>query len=237
MAVQSEETESDDDKVQLADRLPPVTRQDVIERIKLEAPLVTSRDVIDDRLSYKPVLKYKVGESPASYVLYTMHLKQSLPKELDAFNMQVTRTFQPDPNTVIVRWRMSWLSDTKAMVISGSTTYRLQTSSGLITSINDIWDFEGEKNNEQFFRSCFDFAQCWRPLGVPKLSEQNIPTALKFASWETLKDNELVGGQLDREELDIVTMQMFTAACGFVFIWAAFFAVFFLQLAFKFSST
>ena len=54
---------------------------------------------------------------------------------------------------------------------------------------------EGEIGNQKYFSKCFNFSQAWRPYGISKRN---------------------YGGQLTREEMDVVTDQVMLAVAGYV---------------------
>jgi len=204
---------SNSEKLQLADRPPPLTREEVIERIKDEAPFLQSREVMARKFTYKSPMPYEIGDSPAGYILYMLHLKTAMKKDLDQYKLEVTRTFSPDPNTVIVRWKMTWQQDGDLACASGSTTYGLNPDE-LVAKIEDRWTAEGEIGTQPYFAKCFAFSQAWRPYGIGRFSRESLPLATRHAAWETLKEDPNYGGQLTREEMDVVTDQVMLALAG-----------------------
>lgn len=153
--------------------------------------------------------------------------------------VQILRSFQPDPDAYIVRWRISWAKDGRKAAAEGSSKYTLDRqvhptvasprrglhghagwpadgagrgSQGQIARQEDAWELcPSEEDKPPLFRDVLDFALLRVPPGKPVLAF-SLP-AIRQAAWEALKDNPDYGGQLTREELDGFTMQM-VFACG-----------------------
>lgn len=127
--------------------------------------------------------------------------------------MQVTREFQPEPSKLIVRWTITWENENGPGVANGSSTFRLNEN-GLVAAIEDQWEVVGETGDGEYFGRCFEFALALRPGGMSKLQWESLNTAMKLAGWEALKNSPMYGGQMTREELDVLITQAMYAVGG-----------------------
>lgn len=190
--------------------------RDAVEIIKEEAPFVVTREALTDgKFSYTAPVNFEVGDGAAAHLIYMLHLRNSLPKDLDKFATKVTRVFQADPNTVLVRWTQTWeneLEDEPISEVEGSTKYKLVDN--LIASVEENWEVKGTPGDSRFANDVFNFAMAHRPVGVSKYSRRYFPEAMKYAAWENFKEDPMFGGQLVREEMDALTMQVFYATVG-----------------------
>lgn len=203
-------------------------RDQVIQAIRDDAPVLRSREALaDDKFRYESPAKPEYGDGPAAYLTYSMYVTDTLPKRLPNFKREVLRSFQPDPNTVLVRWRATWRAGlsveddvreddgdkTPKAEVEGATTYRLVDD--LVASIEETWEFKGKRESTDMAVETFRFAYAHRTLN--NSSYTSFIDSCKLAIWETLKDSPMYGGQMVREELDALTEQMFYAACGLSF--------------------
>ncbi|KAK3268394.1 hypothetical protein CYMTET_23101 [Cymbomonas tetramitiformis] len=190
--------------------------RDVFQIIRDEAPFVVTREALtDDKFSYSAPMNFEVGDGAAAHLIYMLHLRNNLPKDLDKFETKVTRVFQADPNTVLVRWTQTWeneLEDEPTSTVEGSTKYTLVDS--LIISIEENWEVKGTPGQSRFANDVFNFTMAHRPVGESKYSRRYFPEAMKYAAWENFKEDPMFGGQLVREEMDALTMQVFYATIG-----------------------
>jgi hypothetical protein len=127
--------------------------------------------------------------------------------------VQVTREFQPEPSKLIVRWTITWEGENGPGVANGSSTFRLNDD-GLVAEAEDLWEVEGETGDGAYFGRCFEFALALRPGGMRKLQWESLNTAMKLAGWEALKNSPMYGGQMTREELDVLITQSMYAVGG-----------------------
>ena len=142
----------------------------------------------------------------------------------DGWWVQVTREFQPEPSKLIVRWTITWENENGPGVANGSSTFRLNDD-GLVAAVEDQWEVEGETGDGDYFGAshfgrCFEFALALRPGGMSRLQWESLNTAMKLAGWEALKNSPMYGGQMTREELDVlITQSMYAVGgCGIAYL-------------------
>jgi len=205
-------------------------REQTISTIKSQAPFVIDPSAVADSVKYSSPLEYQYADGSGAPQAETTQMgviySSTVPREqfvaaLQAFSqrtqslrspgLQILRSFQPDPDAYIVRWRISWAKDGRKAAAEGSSKYTLDRQ-GQIARQEDAWELcPSEEDKPPLFRDVLDFALLRVPPGKPVLAF-SLP-AIRQAAWEALKDNPDYGGQLTREELDGFTMQM-VFACG-----------------------
>eukprot|EP00854_Cymbomonas_tetramitiformis_P012332 gene12332-14565_t len=118
-------------------------------------------------------MNFEVGDGAAAHLIYMLHLRNNLPKDLDKFE---TKTWENE------------LEDEPTSTVEGSTKYTLVDS--LIISIEENWEVKGTPGQSRFANDVFNFTMAHRP------------------------EDPMFGGQLVREEMDALTMQVFYATIG-----------------------
>lgn len=207
-------------------------RDRAIAAIKAEAPFLTDVQAMGDVVTYSSPLEYQYGSagsegpsadttqlgvtyssslSPDELASAMQHIKAGI-QSLRRSNLQITRSFQPDPDSFIVRWSVSWLKDGRSALVEGSTKYTLDRQ-GRIAKQEDAWEVTPvEEGEPPEFPDVLDFCLVRKPAAAR--GPNSFLPAIRFATWEALKENPNYGGQLTREELDDFTMQMVYACVG-----------------------
>ena len=108
-----------------------------------------------------------VGNKPADFVSYWRGVEQELPERLKDFKIERTRTFQADPSTLLVRWRMSFRSakdDKGRVIVDASSTFKI-SKVGLVYSQVDRWDLSSDMEGQSLdpFQDWLDLALAFRP--------------------------------------------------------------------------
>ena len=54
-----------------------------------------TREVLARKFTYDKPVNYDIGDSPAGYILYMLHLKSAMPEELLKFKLEVREKRRP----------------------------------------------------------------------------------------------------------------------------------------------
>lgn len=202
------------------------------------APVVTYSSPVEYR--------YGEGEVTSTSTPSTVVYQQQLAREefvdvfktcrarcerLRGYESRVVRFFKPEPSTVLVRWRAEWGGSSGGSsgggsellgnlggttTVEGQTTYRMRPGSEVICSVEETWDFSSSGSDRVRFLQALGFCMAHAPPGVPGVLPDVFLPAVKLAAWQALKDDPTYGGNLIREELDVITVQAviaFVALC------------------------
>jgi len=186
------------------------------------APFVCTPELLSERVQYKSPISFEYGgvkplsDTTQTGATYTCMLKaedyvavmKSIKAEVQG--LKPARTFRPDVETCIVRWQ-AMAGDTR---IEGKSEYKLKE--GVVVKHTDEWELIVAENSPTGRAVPFLDALAWarsRDAGAGGAFDRTI-SAVRYSAWEALKDSEDFGGQLLREELDLVTDQIMIAFAG-----------------------
>ena len=142
-------------------------------------------------------------------------------RELSGYESRVVRFFKPDQSTVLVRWRAEWGGSggesggkrKGGTAVEGQTKYRLRPAEGspgsekqVISSVEETWDFSSRGTDRVRFLEALGFCMAHAPPPLGPLPVLDFLPAVKLAAWQALKDDPNYGGNLIREELDVITV-------------------------------
>ena len=181
-------------------------------------------------MTYSSPVEYTYGEGEVtaittpSTVMYQQQLSsdtfvdvfeasRAKRRELSGYESKIVRFFKPEPNTVLVRWRAEWGGSGGGVgggreggtAVDGQTKYRLRESESrqVISSVEETWEFSSQGSERVRFLQALGFCVAHTPPGA---TLPNVLPAVKLAAWQALKDDPNYGGNLIREELDVITV-------------------------------
>ena len=196
-------------------------------------------------VTFSTPLEYRYGEgeltstNTSSSTAYTQRVRADLLRDvlrssrakclegLRGYDRKVVRFFKPEPTVVLLRWRAAWGGDGQAgskttTSVDGQTKYSVvpEGSGVTVTAVEETWDFSSTKpgSDRVSFLDALGFALAHAPPDAPAIGilPDGFMPAVKLAAWQALKDDPNYGGQLIREELDVITTQAviaFAALC------------------------